>query len=85
MNIGVKYCGGCNPRYDRTLAAKSLMDEFPCHMFTAAREQNELLLVICGCHAACADITGLSAEKAVILVRSLDDFALVREALKKFQ
>ena len=24
MRIGIKYCGGCNPRYDRVAAVKEL-------------------------------------------------------------
>ena len=27
--IGVRYCGGCNPRYDRTAAVRTLKELLP--------------------------------------------------------
>ena len=29
MRIGIKYCGGCNPRYDRVAAVKELQQRHP--------------------------------------------------------
>lgn len=61
MRVGVKYCGGCNPRYDRVALVHRLMEEQPQDYFEPAvpGEMYDLLLVICGCQAQCADIQGL--------------------------
>lgn len=29
MKIGIKYCGGCNPRYDRNQEVEKLKKNFP--------------------------------------------------------
>ena len=34
MKIGIKYCGGCNSRYDRTKEVEKLKKQFPQHEFT---------------------------------------------------
>ena len=64
MRIGVKYCGGCNPRYDRVALVHRLMEERPEDRFEAAvpGEVYDQLLVVCGCLSQCADLTGLTAH-----------------------
>ena len=36
MKIGIKYCGGCNPRYDRSQEVEKLKKKFSQHTFTSA-------------------------------------------------
>ena len=36
MKVGIKYCGGCNPRYDRVAAVNQLKREFPQVEFVSA-------------------------------------------------
>ena len=56
MNIGIKYCGGCNPRYDRAGYVKALIERHPHATFEPARSdvRYDLLLVVCGCSSMCA-------------------------------
>lgn len=67
MNIGIKFCGGCNPNYDRGKLYKRILGSFPEHQFELADEtkKHELLLVICGCERACADVSRYSYERKV--------------------
>ncbi len=66
MNIGVKYCGGCNPRYDRGRAVRELAAEFPQHTFLFDTEQYcPLWLVVNGCPAACCSSGELRAAEIV--------------------
>lgn len=53
--IGVRYCGGCNPRYDRKAAVSRLQEKFPQHQWEHIHEgeQYDLYLMVCGCMAAC--------------------------------
>ena len=67
MEIGVKFCGGCNPNYDRGALYIRIPGEYPEHDFEIADETKkyDLLLVICGCERACADTSGYRAEKEI--------------------
>ena len=69
MTAAVKYCGGCNPRYDRTGALAELKAALPGVRFVPAApgQAADALLVLCGCTARCADLTGLEAGMQVIV------------------
>lgn len=78
MKLGIKYCGGCNSWYDRTLAAQGLIErvkaDLPVETTYDTEEACQVWLVLCGCASACADTSGLKAEK-LITVSSLSDLA----------
>lgn len=75
MTVGVKYCGGCNPRYDRVGLIRRLERGYPGTAFVPARpgEGCDLLLVVCGCAARCADVTGLEASRTLVLSQGEDE------------
>ena len=54
--VGLRYCGGCNPRYDRVAAVGRLRAPPP-----AAPGQPAVVLV-CGCPARCAGTAGLDGK-----------------------
>lgn len=56
MKCAIRFCGGCNPRYDRGKAFREIRDEFVDIEFPYAREDEEYdcLLVIGGCSNCCA-------------------------------
>ena len=56
MRVGLKYCGGCNPRYDRAAFARWLAAQHEDWEVTYAEREEayDLLLVVSGCSAACA-------------------------------
>lgn len=57
MLVGVKFCGGCNPRYDRGKALVDIKKEMQGQAeFVVAEEGGEYdyLLVIGGCTNCCA-------------------------------
>jgi len=80
--IGVKYCGGCNPSYDRTEAVEALAREI---RFKAVRYDNPgivALLVVCGCPTSCPlekDERGTSCPTFVM--RGEEDVAEARNWL----
>lgn len=53
---GVRYCGGCNPRYDRAALVHSLEVSFPEVPFEPFRPESDYIavLAVCGCPAQCA-------------------------------
>ena len=58
MKCGVRFCGGCNPRYDRGEALseikKRLKDSDIEIEITQEDEQYDDLLIIGGCSSCCA-------------------------------
>lgn len=74
--VGLRYCGGCNPRFDRTAFVRKLKDAFPSLSFAYAQEGvlYDTVLVICGCTAICADRTGLNSRTEIRIVRSEADY-----------
>ncbi len=67
MNIGVKFCGGCNPMYDRGKLYERIRSEYAEQAFETAdpAKNYETLLVICGCERACPDISKYTADRTV--------------------
>jgi 4-hydroxybutyrate CoA-transferase len=74
MRIGIKYCGGCNPRYDRTSFIRKLMDEYKSMLFETAKDNvcYDVLIVICGCTSACVNCDKLIGLKKIIITDEND-------------
>ena len=54
MVIGIKYCGGCNPRYDRPSLAARLKSDLSDAQIVSAGDKQDYVVVLCGCSSACA-------------------------------
>lgn len=56
MKCGIKFCGGCNPRYERGVASREIQADLESIDFSHAQEgvPYDGLLVIGGCPACCA-------------------------------
>ena len=65
MKVGIKYCGGCNPRYDRAARVKEICSANPHWETEYAAEgvEYDLLLVACGCTARCASTEQYTAAE----------------------
>lgn len=59
MVFGIKYCGGCNPRYDRITFVDTVKKRCPEAEFQYVQPDviYDHLLVVCGCPSRCADIS----------------------------
>ncbi len=58
MKIGIKYCGGCNPTYDRTdVATKLKLHIGQSDSIEIAKKEiiYDLVVILCGCTSACAN------------------------------
>lgn len=82
--IGVRYCGGCNPRYDRVALVRRLESFFPEQEFVPAEPGGSYpaVLVVSGCTARCADVSGLITP-ALIQLSGGEDLLPAREKLKQ--
>lgn len=86
LKIGVRYCGGCNPRYDRVSFVKQLERTFPEILFLPAQrgESYTAVLLVCGCLSQCVSREFLSVpQERIVCVGCLQDLATAIELLKK--
>jgi len=84
MKVGLKYCGGCNPNFDRLSIAKSLLENISEVSFISAFGINDYstLIVINGCKRACVNLE-LYGGKNIIHINAEDDLLKAIGKLKK--
>ena len=76
MEIGVKYCGGCNSKYDRTAFLEKIKSGCSKDIiFKNANDKTEVdfIIVLCGCNTACADYQRLKSKNGLVLVSNEND------------
>ena len=75
MTVRVRYCGGCNPRFDRVAAVGRLAAACPRAALEGAEpgRMYDLLLIVGGCPACCAGREGLEG-RARVEIRREEDF-----------
>jgi 3-hydroxyacyl-[acyl-carrier-protein] dehydratase len=81
----VKYCGGCNTRYDRVAFVEKLRPEFPAVEFLAASAFTplaDIVLVVCGCPSKCASHGHLRGRYAKLVVESLEEYDEVQQKIE---
>jgi len=90
MNIGIKYCGGCNPHFDRTNISNKIMRLFKDDKFEYANENSfyDIIIVINGCSRACSDHSLLNGNIKFFINSDADyknavDFILDRKNVYK--
>lgn len=73
--IGIRYCGGCNPRYDRIAFTRELAARFDDCVFLPAEPQTayDAVLAVCGCPSRCVNTADLSTHnKHLLMIGSQD-------------
>lgn len=75
MVIGIKYCGGCNPVFDRRKIVDMISESYPEVIVEYVTEKNiyEIALIINGCTRACSNHENIKAKTKVFL-QSEDDY-----------
>lgn len=84
MNIGVKYCGGCNPHFDRTNVLNKVKKSLKDDHFEYANENNtyDIFLVINGCSRVCADHSNLKGKNFIFINKEEDYLVAIDLILK---
>ena len=73
IRIDIRYCGGCNPDYDRTRLAADLKRALADRcVFDGNTDLADWIVVIHGCPTACADTAGLPLDRCIFLTRPAD-------------
>lgn len=69
VRVGLKYCGGCDPEYDRVSLVKHIQEslhgkvEFVKHESEGVR----LILAVEGCSTACADLSAFQGMEIRVI------------------
>lgn len=86
MRIGVKYCGGCNPFYDRKAEVEKLERNLENACFEPVKqgETYDRILFVCGCQRACIRklaASGNYSASGYLFAKNREDFAKLQEIL----
>ncbi len=83
-SIGLKYCGGCNPRYDRVETVRRIRDELGGTIrFVPPDDPGvDSILAVMGCETACADLSAFDGKKIWIITSPGDADVWVAEMKK---
>lgn len=83
MKVGIKYCGGCNPDYNRSDAVNEIISMYPEMDFEPVRDNAyyDCILIINGCGRSCAGHEGLKTNNKVF-INSLKDIEQLTERFK---
>ncbi len=74
-SVGIRYCGGCNSRYDRGAMVSRIIKNHPELKIEIAREENEYdcLLIIGGCSSCCASYGQFKTRRIVKISEDMND------------
>ena len=69
FRIAIKYCGGCNPEFDRVKAMVGMLERLArtVEVVPLDDERADMLVAVEGCPTACADLGGFRGKHVVIL------------------
>ena len=81
LKVGIKYCGGCNPYYDRVALVKRIERRLQGHVefVSAANDDVDLVIAVEGCNTACADLSSFDGKKIRIITQRQDADSFIRE------
>jgi 4-hydroxybutyrate CoA-transferase len=84
VNIGIKYCGGCNPKFDRKAFVEELKSRHKDINFEIASETSnyELVFLVNGCSRACVSKNKYSFKR-IISLDSPDKLDVLDELINK--
>ena len=85
LKVGIKYCGGCNPYYDRVALVKRIESRLKGKVeFVSPENDNvDLVLAVEGCQTACADLDSFQGKTVHIISCKEDIDELLEEILNQ--
>jgi len=69
VKVGLKYCGGCNPEYDRVSLVRHIEESLQgkVEFVKPESESVRLILAVEGCSTACADLSAFQGMEVRII------------------
>ena len=84
MKIGIKYCGGCNPRYQREEQVGRLKEKLPACSFTYDDSAVcDIWIAVHGCPSACAHKETLKGKYGIWDASSVRDFVRIERQIRE--
>jgi len=83
LKVRIKYCGGCNPYYDRVAFVKRIESRLKGKVeFVSPENDNvDFIIAVEGCRTACADIGSIDAKKIRLITHPDDAEEFIQEIL----
>jgi hypothetical protein len=80
LKIRVKYCGGCNPNYDRPALVKLIKERLGNRVALVEAEGDTISLVLAmeGCSTACADLSPFAGLEVRVITSPEDVELFIR-------
>ncbi len=72
MDVGVRYCGGCNPYYDAAKAVKTIEEGTGLRLLPAGDRIPEICIVVKQCKSDCFPEPEKLSRKKTILITGED-------------
>jgi len=85
LRVGVKYCGGCNPEYDRVALVEQIKERLEGKVSFVPPESDgvDIILVMNGCRTACADLSGFRGIETWRVTGNEEVEEFVREIVER--
>ena len=78
VRVGIKYCGGCNPEYDRVALVQHIEESLQGKVEFVNPESEGVGLVVAveGCSTACADLSAFQGMEIRIIynIKGAEEF-----------
>lgn len=74
LKVAIKYCGGCNPGYDRVALADFIKNSLHGRVEFVALDSEvvDLILAVEGCKTCCADLSAFEG-KQIYFIAQIED------------
>jgi len=81
VKVAVKYCGGCNPEYDRIALVEEIEEKLEGRavFVSPGSGDGEVILAVEGCKTACADLSRFEGLPIRIITCREDAHRFIRE------
>lgn len=71
LHYRVKFCGGCNPKYNRKGVFEKIKTKFKNSIYFSANHENLLydgLVLICGCERCCTNYDNIRFKTMILII-----------------
>ena len=85
LRVGVKYCGGCNPEYDRVALVEQIKKRLAGKVSFVPPENEgiDIILAVQGCKTACADLSSFKGVKIQTITNMEDGGEFARQMIER--
>ena len=85
LRVGVKYCGGCNPEYDRVALVEQIRERLEGKVSFVPPESHgvDIILAVQGCKTACADLSSFRGIETWPVTGHEDGEKFVRKIIER--